>query len=148
MDIRELNYDDLEDIRDLFIKVFNKPPWSMGVDKNRVEFYLDNLFNWGSFLAYGLFEKDKLIAASLGYIKPWIDGYEYFIENFFIDEDYSNKGLGKKFLDGITPLVREMHIMGILLNIEEKMEVKSFYEKAGFKELKGLKTMIKDLYFY
>ncbi len=46
--------------------------------KNGVGLYIDDMIGQGYSLAYGLYDGDELIGMSLGYIKHWYTGTEYY----------------------------------------------------------------------
>lgn len=41
--------------------------------------------SYNYFLGYVAIINEKIVGASIGYMKPWIEGIEYYVDQFFID---------------------------------------------------------------
>ncbi len=72
-------------------------------------------------LPFGLFEKNELIAISLGRIKHWCSRTEYCIEEFGVIPAWQGKGIGSEFLSRIQSALREKGICAIILQTERSV---------------------------
>ncbi len=75
-----------------------------------------------------------MLGLSMGNIKHWYSGTEYYIDEFCIKEQ--GRGLGKCFLDKIEEYILQMGICMIFLQTERNVPAYSFYQRNGFFELK------------
>ena len=134
--LTELGAQDFEDIKALFTSVFTQPPWNDDwSDEAQLDLYLQDLMGARVPLALGLIEGDELIGISLGSIKHWCEGTEYFIEELCIRGDRQGQGYGSEFLSLI-----ETHLVGrgvhtIFLMTERDVPAYAFYQSRGFTEL-------------
>ncbi|TQQ85146.1 GNAT family N-acetyltransferase [Peptacetobacter hominis] len=143
--VEPLNSSMIEECANLFRDVFSKEPWNDIYDSDDlVDNYIQNFINMDSFLGFAAIYKDRIIAVSLGMKKPWINGIEYYIDQFYVSNDFQNMGIGSRFLDNINVFLQNMNINGILLNTEESFHSYDFYIKNGFKKADGLVVMYKD----
>ena len=73
---------------DLFIDVFTKEPWNDTYTSREqvVSFFQNHMAN-NYFVGYVLEEDDRIIALSIGMKKPWINGLEYYIDQFCVSSE-------------------------------------------------------------
>lgn len=84
-----------------------------------------------------------MIAISLGMKKPWINGMEYYIDQFCVKTDWKGKGIGSYFLKLIEKEIRAEKMNTIILNTERGFPAEKFYLKNGFKSVDELITLTK-----
>lgn len=124
-------------IKSLFTDVFTAEPWNDDwSDEKQLDCYLEDLVGQNNSLTYGLFENDNLIAVSMGHIKHWYSGTEYYIDELCVQTDRQGKGVGSFFLTEISKAIREKGIVHIFLLTESDVPAYEFYQKNGFRELK------------
>lgn len=134
---RRIGIEEKEDIKSLFVGVFTIEPWNDDwSDEKQLDLYLLDLVGQSNSLAYGLFEDGKLIGVSMGYIKHWYSGTEYYINELCIQTDKQGNGVGTYFLKEIEKAIKEMGIVRIFLQTESNVPAYGFYQKNGFCELK------------
>ena len=70
---------------DLFIDVFSRPPWNDNFDSREqvVRFFRSHMQN-NYFVGFVLEDQEDIMAMSLGFKKPWINGMEYYIDQFCV----------------------------------------------------------------
>lgn len=138
----KLSKEHLEMCVDLFIDTFSRAPWNDKYDsREQVRDLFTNHMRNNYFLGYiGLID-NKVIALSLGMKKPWINGMEYYINEFCIGYDFQGKGIGSLFLKNIEELLSNEGVDGMILNTEREFPSCSFYKKNGFKILGDLVVM-------
>ena len=144
MIIRELSIADLEKIKKLFVSVFSSPPWEEDwSDEEQLDEYLKDLIEVRNSLIYGLYE-DDLVGISIGRIKHWCGGTEYFIEEMCIRNDHQGKGYGKEFFSLIEDKLKERGLNQIYLTTDRDKPAYRFYKKLGFRELPELTSFFKE----
>ena len=94
---------------------------------------------------YGLYDSDELIGMSLGYIKHWYTGTEYYIDELCIRTDRQGVGAGTFFLSEIEKAIKELGLKQIFLQTEAHVPAYEFYKKNGYIELEGHVSFAKEL---
>ena len=107
--------------------------------------YIDDLIGQGYSLTYGLYDGDELIGMSLGYIKHWYKGTEYYIDELCIRTDRQGAGAGNFFLSEIEKAIKELGLKQIFLQTEAHVPAYEFYKKNGYIELEGHVSFAKEL---
>lgn len=138
--------DVIENIKELFLSVFTVEPWNDDwSDEEQLDLYLYDLVGQNNSLTYGLYEDDKLIGISMGHIKHWCTGTEYYIEEFYIQPEKQGKGAGTFFINEIQKDIKKDGIVQIFLQTESNVPAYVFYRKNGFNELKEHVSFVKKI---
>lgn len=146
IELKELQSEDFDQIKDLFRSVFMAPPWNDDwSDENQLDLYLHEIMDVPLSLNYGLYVDEKLVGISLGKIKHWCGGTEYFIEELCIKTDMQSKGLGSKFMNLIENNIIKKDVQQIFLITQRTVPAYSFYKKKGFHEIEEHASMFKEL---
>ncbi|MBR2741108.1 MAG: GNAT family N-acetyltransferase [Oscillospiraceae bacterium] len=125
-----------EQVKEKFLQVFTDAPWfDDWSDPEQLDMYLNDLMGQSYSVAFGLYEGNDLIGASLGYIKHWYSGTEYIIDELFIVKEKQGKGIGTYFMEEIGDAIREMGVYHIFLLTERGVPAYDFYKKNGFSEI-------------
>ena len=95
---------------------------------------------------YGLESQNRMIAASIGMKKPWINGMEYYIDQFYVKTDWQGKGTGSLFLKLIESEIRTEKMNAIILNTEKGFPAENFYLKNGFRSNEELIILSSFIY--
>ena len=98
----------------------------------------NNYFKNNYFLGYVGSVEGKIVALSLGMKKPWIEGIEYYVDEFCVNYEDQGKGIGSEFLKEIEKDIKEKGLNGFLLNTEKGYPSEKFYLKNGFKKINNL----------
>ncbi len=143
---RQLTPGSFEEIKALFREVFTGEPWKDDwSDDRQLSMYITELVCSGNSLTFGLFDGEELIGLSLGHIKHWFSGTEYYIEEFCVRTERQGEGLGTEFIRSIEDFLREMDIEHIFLQTGRQMPAYGFYLKNGFEELVDHVSFIRKL---
>lgn len=137
--VKRMEREMLDECVDMYINTFSKEPWYDTYEsRDQVIRYFTNHFDNNYFVGYvGVFE-NKIVALSIGMKKPWINGIEYYIDEFCVRFNEQGKGIGSKFIKEIEEDINKDGMNGIMLNTEKEFPSYKFYRKNGFKELEGL----------
>ena len=74
-------------------------------------------------------------------IKPWIEGLEYYIDEFCVSYASQGKGYGSQFLDLVDADIKKKGLNAIILNTSKNVPAYDFYLKNGFQVDEGLRIM-------
>ncbi len=145
LELKELYLLEIEKIKPLLLDVFMSPPWNEDwSDKKQFDEYLRDLIEVRGSLLYGLYLDEELIGVSIGKIKHWCSGTEYYIDELFIAKEYQNHGYGKEFLRMIEDKLPEKGVCAIYLMTDKDKPAYEFYKKMGFEELKETTAFFKE----
>ena len=144
LELKELYLLEIEKIKPLLLNVFSSPPWNEDwSDEKQFDEYLRDLIEVRGSLLYGLYLDEELIGVSIGKIKHWCSGTEYYIDELFIAKEYQNHGYGKEFLRMIEDKLPEKGVCAIYLMTDKDKPAFEFYKKMGFEELKETTAFFK-----
>ena len=125
MELKRIGIEQKEAIKKLFVSVFTIEPWNDDwSDEKQLDCYIDDLIGQGYSLTYGLYDGDELIGMSLGYIKHWYTGTEYYIDelclrkSFFLpfDKNQSLKRLEIEFCNILYEKTKNEELHNIITN--------------------------------
>ena len=140
--------DNLESEDSVWLTVFDKEKaiGNCSISRHRNHIKLRHLIEVRGSLLYGLFDsKENLIGISLGKVKHWCGGTEYFIEEFCIRNEYQKKGCGKAFMEMIGESIKKRGLNTIYRMTDRNQPAYGFYKKMGFQELPELTTFVKEI---
>ena len=140
----EIEKDMIDDCVDLFINTLTKEPWNDVYESSeQVSDFFMNHFNNNYFVGYAAVVEDKITALSIGMKKPWINGMEYYIDEFCVSYEMQGTGIGSWFIQEIEKDITKRGMNAIILNTENGYPAQKFYEKNGFKVIEGLIILAK-----
>lgn len=132
MRIRKIQEDDIPQLSDLFVSVFNEPPWSQDWKKEWAFERLSIIF--GSHRFYGcLAEVDKrAVGAVLSRLGSFMGELELEIMEMFVIRDKQRKDVGAALLNELKSYAQADGIQGFVLQTGRDTYAKDFYLKYGF----------------
>ena len=131
--VRKFTIKDLDECVDLYIKTYSEEPWNERWESREiVENFFKNHYANNYFLGYVVVKDERIAGISTGFLKPWINGMEYYIDDFFINVDYHRQGIGSQFMSAIKNELISQGIHAIMLNTERDYPAYKFYESMGF----------------
>ena len=144
-EVRELNVNQIEEIKSLFAEIFTNEPWNddWSNPEQLYTYIMDMIGNRNS-ISLGLYEDNQLIGLSLGSIIHWCTGTEYYIFEFCIKTDSQGKGLGTEFLKRVEEYAKGKQATHIFLQTERTVPAYDFYQKNGFVDLKEHASLVKN----
>ena len=134
MELHELSAKNTSDIKRLLLEIFSGEPWNDVWADTQLELYVLELLGNSNPLLLGLYENGRLIGLSLGRIKHWCEGTEYWIDEFGILPEKQNQGAGTEFLTKIKRYLSERGVAGMVLLTERTVPAYHFYKRNGFYE--------------
>ena len=146
MKLKQLDMEDLGTERKLFVKIFSQEPWNdCWDDPEQLRRYMEELLGTPNALCLGLFEDDVLVGISLGRIRHWYQGTEYWIDELGIDPERQGMGAGRRFLELIDGDLRKREVAAVVLLTDRRVPAYRFYQKNGFTEQAGQVLFAKHL---
>ncbi len=146
MEFRQLTPESFEDIKAFFRDVFTKEPWNDDwSDDDQLTMYITELICSANSLTYAMFDGEEMTALSMGHIKHWYSGTEYYIEELCVRTDLQGRGIGTEFIEHIENALRELGLTHIFLQTDRDMPAYEFYLRRGFSELSKHVSFAKDV---
>lgn len=144
LEVKFVTADMIEECVDLFIDTFTREPWLDVYDSRQqvVDFFQNHLRN-NYFIGYVGVMDGKIVAISIGIKKPWIQGMEYYIDEFCVSHTMQGQGIGSIFLSEIEKEIKKLGMNGMILNTEIGFPSHRFYEKNGFKVIEDMIILAK-----
>lgn len=137
MEIKKLSTDNIEEIKFIIKQTFSEEPWNDDwSDDRQFHLYVLDLTDNKNSLSLGLYDNGKLIGVSLGRIKHWYTGTEYWIDDLAILPKAQGNGCGSQFIDMIESFIKKLGIVRIVLFTEKEIPAYNFYVKKSFEEKK------------
>ncbi|ADZ84309.1 GNAT family N-acetyltransferase [Cellulosilyticum lentocellum] len=144
LNIVKLEKDKLDACVDLFIETFSKAPWNdVYESRNQVVTFFENHMDNNYFVGYVGIIDDEVVALSVGMKKPWINGMEYYIDEFCVSTKWQGQGIGSVFISLIEADIKAQGMNGMMLNTEKNYPSRTFYEKNGFSVIEDLIILVK-----
>ncbi len=137
----------LDACTDLFLEVFTREPWNDEWEsKDHARQYILNHCRMNTFYGFVALLDKKVVGVSIGFLKPWQEGYEYYINEFYVDTSLQNRGIGSGLLRFIKEYLAEKSTAtAIMLATEKNFPAFRFYIKNGFKALDDLRFLAMDV---
>lgn len=143
-ELRNLNVESIEEIKEFFFHIFTKEPWNDDwSDKNQLHAYILDLIDNHNSLVLGLFENGTMVGLSMGSIRHWYSGTEYYIDEFCIKTEEQGRGLGTQFLKEIEAFIKQRGMKHIFLQTERTVPAYNFYKNNGYIELENHVAFVK-----
>lgn len=129
----------IDECIEIYIDTFSKEPWNDEYEsRQQVADLFNNHLKNNYFLGYVGIVNEKIVALSIGMKKPWIEGVEYYIDEFCVSYSMQGQGIGSEFLKKIEKMIKAEGVYGMLLNTEKEYPSYEFYRKNGFKRINDL----------
>lgn len=143
-EFKRIGTNEIEAIKELFTSVFTIEPWNDDwSNQEQLDLYLLDLVGQSNSLTYGLFEAEELIGVSMGRIRHWYAGTEYYIDELCVRTEKQGNGIGTYFVNEIEKAIKEIGLVQIFLQTESSVPAYGFYQKNGFLELKEHVSFVK-----
>ena len=144
-ELKELGINEFEMIKNFFAAVFTKEPWNDDwSDEEQLRAYIMDLIGNANSLTLGFFEDDDMVGLSMGNIKHWYTGTEYFINELCIKTKEQGRGLGTQFIAEMEEYIKSKGMTQIFLLTERDVPAYQFYQKNKFIELKNTVAFYKE----
>lgn len=131
MEIRKISKSDLGELAKLMVDVYNAPPWN---DKWTVETALESLndiSDFSKFFGNVIVDGNKIIGAIIGHIRRYASESTFYIDEFFIAEEYRGTGLAKELYQTSIKQLQQRGISGAFFTTLKNSQAYNFYLKQG-----------------
>ena len=142
---KEITKNNLNEITNLFIEVFNGEPWYDKWTYETAIKRLRDIIDMPGFIGNAYYEDNTLVGCIMGREEMFYDGKHFEILKFYVNAKCQGKGYGRKILNDFTYKLFNKDIKKIFLITCHGIRTEGFYEKNGFKTSEELIIMSKNI---
>lgn len=144
--IKKLDLSQIDVIKAFFVDVFTNEPWNDDwSNEQQLHNYIIDLIGNINSLTLGFFLDDEMVGLSMGHIKHWYTGTEYYIDEFCICRNRQGIGIGTNFLHSIEQYIIQKGMTQIFLQTGRTVPAYHFYKKNNFVELEDQVSFVKQV---
>ncbi|BCM93257.1 hypothetical protein IAD21_05146 [Abditibacteriota bacterium] len=122
----------LMDCAELFVNVFNGPPWNESWQQDAVMRRLEECYRTPHF--YGLLAKveGRAVGFALGYGEQWDQSQHFYLKEMCVAADLQRSGVGTALMEALEQNLKGRGVEKIYLYTARDTSSQNFYEKQGF----------------
>jgi aminoglycoside 6'-N-acetyltransferase I len=146
LNVRKFTLEDMDKCAELFRKVFRADPWyDEWVSFDQARDYLDELVENPVFEGFVVSIGSDVAAVCLGHKRSWWMGKEFFVDEFFVENERQGNGIGTSLLDYVTNSLADEGYTRLTLLTNKEIPAEDFYLKNGFYNNQKRTVMVKEL---
>lgn len=146
MKLAHITKDNLEECIKLYMDTFSKEPWNDVFEStDKVRAYFLNFMENNQYIGYVGIVDGEIKAISVGMIKPYIEGLEYYIDEFCVSYSSQGQGLGSTFLSLIEEDIKKRGLTAIILLTSHDVPAYQFYQKNQFTVDENLRVLYRQM---
>lgn len=144
--IIRIGMESLESCAELYVKVFNSPPWNDGWRLEDARERLSDIFGHPRFVGIGLVDgHEQLMGFLIGHSEKWLESRHFYIHEMCIDNELQGRGLGTRLLSFLEHFCGDNGINRMYLLTARDGQAESFYTRNGFYTSPKMVMMAKRL---
>lgn len=141
----ELDVEHLETCSAIYIDTFNREPWNDNWTKDTSYKRLKDIYDTPGFFGLVVFDNEELIAAVLGNLEQWFEGYMYNLKEMFVKYDKKGEGVGSVLMTELEKYLLQMGTTSINLFTSKGDLTEKFYLKNGYSSEDDMIMMSKSI---
>ncbi len=145
MDIKRYDEQYLQQIVDVFMDVFNSPPWNDKWTKETANEYISRIINNKYFMGLCCLEGNEVTGFVIGQREYWYTGETFYIRELCISNKKQKCGVGTKLIIELENILRNNGIKSTFLLTERNSTAEKFYMKNGYSKNEKLGAMGKKI---
>jgi ribosomal protein S18 acetylase RimI-like enzyme len=132
MRYRALQRDDLKTCAEVFVEVFNGPPWNEDWSVSSALPRLTEIAGTPGFEGLKVLSGDRMTGFLMGYIESFDAGGDFYLKEMCVLPDMQRRGIGTALLDQLKARLIEKGAEKLYLLTARDGPAAQFYEKNGF----------------
>ena len=124
--------DNLSECVELFIGVFNAPPWSESWNLDSATQQMDDCFGTPGF--YGLIARtdDETLGFAFGFVRRWDKTRHFHLKEMCVATGQQRLGVGTALMHELEAQLKNQGVAKLTLDTARETPAQAFYEKNGF----------------
>lgn len=141
--IRSFDASDIVACVELFIDVFNGPPWNDAWTVKGAMAYLWDICRAPGFDGLVALDEDRgVVALMLGRRRRWWAGDEFLIEEICVRPSVQRRGLGGQLLLRLRERLEQIGCVQMVVATSATRGPLRFFERHGFREAGGMRHLV------
>ncbi len=129
-----LTAENIADCADLYLGVFNAPPWNDGWEHAAVVERLTAFMAFPAARAMGLLVDEVPVAMVLGWKERWVNGWTFHIKEMCVAGHLQRQGAGAVLMLALEDALRTEGGVSVNLQTLEEAPAFGFYEGLGYRK--------------
>lgn len=138
-----LTAENIADCADLYLGVFNAPPWNDGWEHAAVRERLAAFMAFPTARGMALLVEGAPVAMVLGWKERWVNGWTFHIKEMCVAAPVQRRGAGAALMQALEEVLRAEGVVSLNLQTLEEAPAFGFYEGLGYR--KGRVVMLGKL---
>jgi len=135
----------LEPWAELFVAVFNQPPWNDRWTLDTARARLSHIYQTPHFRGFVYEDEGQLLGMVMGYGEMWYSGMHFKVVEFCVAGEQQRKGIGSRLLQELEAALRQQQVSQIYLLTGQGGSAEAFYRQHGYMVQGGMIVMTKLL---
>lgn len=130
--LQPIEYCYINKCADLFILVFNSPPWDEMWKQQEALNRLEDCYNTPE--SYGVVAtvNDEVVGFAIGYVEKWYDGKHFYLKEMCVKSSNQRSGIGTKIFNTLSQSLISQDVNQLYLLTMRDSIAEAFYKKCGF----------------
>jgi ribosomal protein S18 acetylase RimI-like enzyme len=124
--------EDLGRCAEIFVEVFNSPPWSEDWVVSSAMFRLTEVAGTPGFIGLKILSNGQMLGFGMGYLESFDDGGDFYLKEMCILPELQGQGIGTALLDQLKGSLIKKGAKKLYLLTKRDGPAAKFYEKNGF----------------
>lgn len=131
MIIKKILKSDIKDLARLMVSVYNAPPWNNKWTEETAFESLVTLLEFPTFYGNIIIDEDRIIGAIMGHTRRYATETTYYIDEFFVSEEYRRKGVASNLYKSTIDELKKLGVNGAFFTTLRNTPAYNFYIKMG-----------------
>ncbi|MGG3802669.1 GNAT family N-acetyltransferase [Metabacillus fastidiosus] len=132
--ILPITLDNLNKNIELYVSVFNEPPWEDNWTFEKAERRFLDLLHTPRFLGFSYYHNEELVALAAGNCEEWSDGELFYLKEMCVRPNMQGQEIGTRLLSYLDAHLQERGVMYSYLLTLQEGQAASFYAKNSYKK--------------
>lgn len=124
----------IADCADLYLGVFNAPPWNDGWERAVVLERLAAFMDFPTARGLALVVNGAPVAMVLGWKERWVHGWTFHIKEMCVSGPMQRQGVGRVLMKALEDVLRAEGVASVNLQTLEGAPAFGFYEGLGYRK--------------
>lgn len=141
--MKQITGEMLDELTDLFMEVFNAPPWNDTWIRDQARTRLRDIMRRPKFFGIAEYDGSRPVGMIMGHGEQSYDGIHFQILELCTANDKKGQGIGDQLLDELTAFLAQQGITAVYMLSMRGDAAEDFYRRHGFRLLDQMCVMTK-----
>lgn len=141
MEFQSISNSDLKRCAEIFIEVFNSPPWEEGWEVSSALPRMQEIAGTPGFVGIKAMKDEGMVGFVMGYAESFDAGSDFYLKEMCVLPKLQRQGIGSLLLEELKKQLRQVGARTLYLLTPKETPAAWFYEKNGFQTSKKMIMM-------